>query len=143
MADGVGRYQLGGVPDGAYTLTAASAGYQPVAATVWLEDGATIERNLDLPQRSRLVGTVTAAGSGQPVDQATATLVDAGGTVVASTVTGPDGGFAFDDLAAGTYTLTARGYAPVAQTVHVTAGVQATADVSLGSVAVARPVEAH
>jgi hypothetical protein len=110
---------------------------------VWLEDGATIERNLDLPQRSRLVGTVTAAGSGQPVDQATTTLVDAGGTVVASTVTGPDGGFAFDDLAAGTYTLTARGYAPVAQTVHVTAGVQATADVSLGSAAVARPVEAH
>ncbi|MDT7575204.1 MAG: hypothetical protein QOH17_1537, partial [Pseudonocardiales bacterium] len=143
VADGVGRYQLGGVPDGAYTLTAASAGHQPVAATVWLENGATIERNLDLPQRSRLVGTVTAAGSGHPVDQATATLVDAGGTVVASTVTGADGGFAFDDLAAGTYTLTARGYAPVAQTVHVTAGVQATADVSLGSVAVARPVEAH
>jgi EmrB/QacA subfamily drug resistance transporter len=142
VADGVGRYRLGGVPDGAYTLTAASAGYQPVAATVWL-DGGTIERNLDLPQRSRLVGTVTAAGSGQPVDQATATLVDAGGTVVASTVTGPDGGFAFDDLAAGTYTLTARGYAPVAQTVHVTAGVQATADVSLGSAPAVRPVEAH
>ena len=45
--------------------------------------GSLVERDLDLPQRSRLVGTVTAAGSEQPVDQATATLVDAGGTVVA------------------------------------------------------------
>jgi hypothetical protein len=61
-----------------------------------------------------------------------ATLVDGTGTVVGSTVTGPDGTFVFDDLAAGTYTLTASGYAPVAQVVHVTAGAQAAATVALG-----------
>ncbi len=143
VADGGGRYHLGGVPDGSYTLTAAGAGYQPVAATVWLEVGATVEHNLDLPQRSRLVGTVVTAGSGRGIHEATATLVDAEGVIVASMLTGPDGGFAFDDLPAGTYTLTARGFAPVAQTVHVTAGVEATADIALGSVAAPTPLEVH
>ncbi len=143
IADNTGHYRIKGVPDGAYTLTAASAGHQPVAASVRLDIGATVERDLDLPPRSRLVGTVNAAGSGRPVADAIATLVDAGGVVVASMLTGPDGEFTFDDLAAGTYTLTARGYSPVAQTVHVQAGVQATADVTLGSAHAHRPVEAH
>jgi EmrB/QacA subfamily drug resistance transporter len=143
VADGAGRYRLEGVPDGTYTLTAASAGYQPVAATVRLGVDATVEHNLDLPLRSRLVGTVVAAGSGRGIHEATATLVDAEGVIVASMLTGTDGSFAFDDLPAGTYTLTARGYAPVAQTVHVTAGVQATADIALGSVTAPTPVEAR
>ena len=81
IADNTGRYRIKGVPDGAYTLTAASAGHQPVAASVRLDIGATVERDLDLPPRSRLVGTVNAAGSGRPVADATATLVDAGGVV--------------------------------------------------------------
>ena len=122
VTDGAGHYRLVGVPDGAYTLTASSAGHQPSAASVWLDVGITVERNLDLPQRSRLVGTVTAAGSGRPVEEATATLVDAGGVVVGTTVTDAEGTFSFADLSAGTYTLTARGYAPAVQTVHVAAG---------------------
>jgi EmrB/QacA subfamily drug resistance transporter len=132
VTDAVGCYRLVGVPDGAYTLTAASAGHQPAAVSLWLDVGITVERNVDLPQRSRLVGTVTAASSGRPVEEATATLVDAGGVVVATTVTDGEGGFAFTDLPAGTYTLTARGYAPTAQTVHITAGVDATAAITLG-----------
>jgi Carboxypeptidase regulatory-like domain len=133
VTDGSGRYQLVGVPEGAYTLTAASPGYQPVAVGLRLDVGVNAERDLDLPQRSRLVGTVTAVGSGRPVEEATATLLDAGGTVVGAAVTGQDGTFAFGDLPAGTYTLTTRGYAPVAQTVRVAAGTQATADVRLGT----------
>ncbi|MBV9921360.1 MAG: carboxypeptidase regulatory-like domain-containing protein, partial [Pseudonocardia sp.] len=132
VTDAAGCYRLVGVPDGAYTLTAASAGHQPAAVSLWLDVGMTVERTVDLPRRSRLVGTVTAASSGRPIGEATTTLVDAGGVVVATTVTDGEGGFAFADLPAGTYTLLARGYAPTAQTVHITAGVDATAAITLG-----------
>ena len=135
VTDGSGHYRLVGVPDGAYTLTASSAGHQPGAVSLWLDVGITVERNVDLPQRSRLVGTVTAVSTGRPVEAAATTLVDAGGVVVATTVTDADGAFSFADLAAGTYTLTARGYAPTAQTVHVTAGAPASAEILLGKAA--------
>ena len=131
ITDGSGHYRLAGVPDGAYTLTAASAGHQPSASSVWLDVGITVERNLELPQRARLVGTVTAASSGRPVEEATATLVDVGGVVVGTAVTDAEGAFDFADLPAGTYTLTARGYAPAVQTVHVAAGGTATAEITL------------
>ncbi|WP_433277353.1 MFS transporter [Pseudonocardia xinjiangensis] len=133
VTDADGRFQLVGVPDGSYTLTAASPGHQPVAVSVQLAVGATIERDLELPRRSRLLGTVTAASNGRGVAEAMATLVDATGTVVGSAVTGPDGSFTFEDLAEGTYTLTASGYAPVAQVVHISAGAQASTVVQLGA----------
>ncbi|GAA1249430.1 hypothetical protein GCM10009609_11030 [Pseudonocardia aurantiaca] len=144
VTDAGGRYHLTGVPDGSYTLTAASPGHQPVAVSVRLELGTTVERDLELPHRSRLVGTVTAASSGLAVAEAMATLVDQTGTVVGSTTSGPDGTFVFEDLAEGTYTLTASGYAPVAQVVHVAAGAQTATTVELGRspVPAAPPVEA-
>ncbi len=126
-----GRYRLPGVPDGQYTLTAAAPGHPPVAVSVRLSAGARIERDLVLPARAVLRGTVTAAGTGAVVGEALATLVDADGAVVGSAVTGPDGAFEFGDLPAGTYTLTARGYGPVAQVVQVAAGAVATAVVRL------------
>jgi hypothetical protein len=133
VTDAAGRYHLTGVPDGGYTLTAASAGHQPVAVSVRLELGTTVERDLELPHRSRLIGTVVAASDGHLVAEAMATLVDQTGTVVGSTVTGPDGTFVFEDLPEGTYTLTASGYAPVAQVVHVAAGGQTTNSMELGT----------
>jgi hypothetical protein len=133
VTDADGRFQLIGVPDGSYTLTAASPGHQPVAVSLRLDVGATVECDLELPRRSRLLGTVTAASNGRGVPEAIATLVDGSGMVVGSTVTGPDGSFAFEDLAEGIYTLTASGYAPVAQMVHVTAGTQASTVVELGT----------
>jgi EmrB/QacA subfamily drug resistance transporter len=142
VTDVEGRYHLTGVPDGAYTVTAASPGHQPVAASVRLELGTAVERDLELPHRSRLVGTVAAASTGLGVPEALATLVDRTGTVVGSTVTGPDGTFAFDDLAEGIYTLTASGFAPVAQVVHVAAGAQASTVVELGRRAPAPPTQA-
>jgi hypothetical protein len=133
VTDADGRFQLVGVPDGSYTLTAASPGHQPVAVSVRLDVGATVECDLELPRRSRLLGTVTAASNGRGVAEAMATLVDGTGMVVGSAVTGPDGSFVFEDLAEGTYTLTASGYAPVAQVVHISAGAQASTVVQLGA----------
>jgi hypothetical protein len=90
-----------------------------------------VERDVALPQQASLSGSVVAAGTGAPVDEALTTLVDATGTVVASAVTARDGAFTFADLPEGRYTLTAAGYAPVAQVVQVATGGMTTAEVRM------------
>jgi EmrB/QacA subfamily drug resistance transporter len=127
--DATGRYTLAGVPEGRYTLTITGPAFQPVAQSVELGSGTTIDRDVALPRRARLVGTVVAASDGRGVGEALATLIDERGTVVASTVTAPDGSFAFEDLPGGAYTLTASGYAPVASIVAVGAGEVTSVDV--------------
>ncbi|GAA1872957.1 MFS transporter [Pseudonocardia ailaonensis] len=127
--DETGRYTLEGVPEGRYTLTVTGPSFAPVAASVELRTGLTTDHDVELPRRARLTGSVVAASDGRGVGEALATLIDARGTVVASTVTGPDGSFAFENLPGGTYTLTASGYAPVATVVQVGAGGVTTADV--------------
>ncbi|MHA6791958.1 MFS transporter [Pseudonocardia bannensis] len=146
VADEYGRYHLTGVPDGRYTLTAAGAGFQPVAVSVLLPSGVATERDIELPRRARLIGTVAAASTGRGVPEALATLIDPAGGVVGATVTDADGGFVFDDLPEGTYTLTASGYAPVATVVQVTAGGATTAQVTLAAPTVggdAPPTDPH
>jgi hypothetical protein len=92
----------------------------------------TVECDLRLPQRARLTGRVVAAPEGEPVPRALATLIDADGTVVGSTVSGTDGTFAFDGLPAGSYTLATSGYAPVATVVALEAGRVTHTDVEFG-----------
>jgi EmrB/QacA subfamily drug resistance transporter len=136
VTDEIGRFHVGGVLDGQYTLTAAGAGFQPVAMSVLLGGGGAVEQDVELPRRARLLGTVTAASTGRGVPEAMATLIDASGTVVGSAVTDTDGTFIFDDIAGGTYTLTASGYAPVATLVQVTTGGTTTTEVALAPPAV-------
>ncbi|MFR9803286.1 DHA2 family efflux MFS transporter permease subunit [Pseudonocardia sp. RS010] len=127
--DDAGRYRLEGVPEGRYTLTVTGATFAPIAAAVELRTGMVTDHDVELPRRARLVGTVVAASDGHGVGEALATLIDGRGTVVASTVTGPDGSFVFENLPGGTYTLTASGYAPVATVVQVGSSGVTTADV--------------
>jgi hypothetical protein len=127
--DAAGRYRLDGVPEGRYTLTVTGSSFAPVAAAVELRTGMVTDHDVELPRRARLVGTVVAASDGRGVAEALATLIDGRGTVVASTVTGPDGSFVFENLPGGTYTLTASGYAPVATVVQVGSGGVTTTDV--------------
>ncbi|WP_068797121.1 MFS transporter [Pseudonocardia sp. HH130630-07] len=117
-----GRYALSGVPAGRYTLAAAGEGVDPVALGVEIPGSGPVRQDVRLPQRSRLTGRVTAAPDGSPVQQALATLIDSEGAVVGSRLSGPDGTFTFDGLAAGSYTLATSGYPPVAAVVALEPG---------------------
>ncbi|MGD9986637.1 MFS transporter [Pseudonocardia sp.] len=145
VSDELGRYLLAGVPDGQYTLTAAGTGYQPIATSVVLPGGNEIVQDVELPRRARLLGTVVAGSTGRGVPEALTTLIDPSGNVVGSTVTDADGTFAFDDLAEGTYTITASGYAPTASVVQVTAGGASTTEIAFAAPVVAgsAPATAH
>jgi len=131
--DDSGAYCIEGVPAGTYTLTAAPAGHQPVATTVRLADGEAAVVDLQVPVRAGLRGTVTAARTGRGVAEAVATLISPAGEVVGTATTSGDGGFAFADLPAGTYTLTAAGYAPDVRSVRVEPGTTTEVRVVLGA----------
>jgi EmrB/QacA subfamily drug resistance transporter len=127
-----GRFELEELFSGTYTLAAQAEGYQPVARTVELGDGATEEQDIVLVGGSRVVGVVRAHRDGRPLPDATVSLLDEEGTVLASTRTGENGRYAFSDLLGGTYTLIASGYAPVATGLRVLGGEEVAQDVVLG-----------
>ncbi|TCK27443.1 MFS transporter [Pseudonocardia endophytica] len=131
-SDRSGRFGLTGVPEGRYTLTGTAATHEPAAVGVEVPAAGTVECDLRLPQRARLTGRVVAAPEGHPVPRALATLIDAEGTVVGSTVSDVDGTFSFEGLPAGSYTLATSGYAPVATVVSLEAGRVTHTDVEFG-----------
>ncbi|GAA4553044.1 MFS transporter [Pseudonocardia xishanensis] len=130
--DAAGRYRIDGLAPGTVTLTAVGEGATPVATTVTLTDGSPLRHDVLLPHRAELRGTVTAEATGRAVPESVATLVDAAGRVVDSVTTAADGAFAFTDLPAGDYTLTAVGYAPDVQVVRVTPGGTTDVRIALG-----------
>jgi uncharacterized surface anchored protein len=69
----------------------------------------------------------------RPIQEATVTLLDETGNVLATTVTGEKGEYAFEDLVEGDYSLVASGFAPVAAGLRVVAGAEVEHDVTLGS----------
>jgi protocatechuate 3,4-dioxygenase beta subunit len=85
-------------------------------------------------QDARVLGRVT-DGVGNPVAQATVTLVGEGGAAARATTSGASGGFQFSGVAPGTYTLRAvrQGFAVREQRVTVRAGRVATPVVRLST----------
>lgn len=69
---------------------------------------------------------------GMPLSGVTATVTDESGEVVATTVTGPDGGYRLTGLADGHYTLVAAGHRPATVTVQIGSAEPATVRVALG-----------
>lgn len=134
----VGRYVLTGLPTpGRYTLTFALEGYAPVTVGVTLADGGSDDAvdAMLLRSTSSIVGTVTAGGA--PVPGAVVEVTD--GREVRSTVTADDpaGGYRFDALPAGRYTLTVRfaGFRTRTVLVEVQRGSTATVDAALEAAA--------
>ncbi len=130
--DAAGNYALEGLTGGSYVVTTRADGRRPAARAVQVGDDEALALDLVLEVGGRVDGTVT-AGTGVHTG-AVVTLTDADGEVVATTTTGPDGRYAFDDVAGGDYTLTASSWAPATGSVQVDDGLTARADLHLGGV---------
>ena len=128
-----GSYSFERLTAGSYVLTAQSSEHRPLARGVEVSESAALACDLTVTGGGRLTGAVVAASDGRSVREATVTLVDAHGQVVATTTTGEDGSYLFDDLAASRYTLTATGYAPEALEVDVEEDAVTSLQVELGN----------
>ncbi|WP_336322047.1 MFS transporter [Streptomyces lavendofoliae] len=133
-----GRYALSAPGAGSYVLIAAAGGHRPQAVPVVVDDR-PVELDVVLGGAGRLAGTVRTA-DGTAVHDATVTLTDVRGEVVASTRTGRDGGYVLPALVAGDYTLAASAplFRPAALSVPVQASRETRQDIELAGCAVLR-----
>ncbi|HCA84927.1 MAG TPA: MFS transporter, partial [Streptomyces sp.] len=115
-----GAYTLDAPGAGSYVLIASAEGHQPQASTVLIA-GQPLAHDLMLSGTSGLAGTVRSAEDSRPVTDAMVVVTDVRGDVLAAGRTGGTGGFGFDDLVAGSYTVAvnAPGFRPLAQPVEI------------------------
>jgi MFS family permease len=126
-----GGYSFEQLSGGSFVLTAQSNQSRPLARGVEVAEAGVLACDLLLSGGSRLNGVVVAASDGRPVREATVTLIDDGGHVVAATTSDEAGAYGFDDLDAGRYTVTGAGYAPTVLDVVVEQEALTTVRISL------------
>ncbi|WP_399497608.1 MFS transporter [Streptomyces sp. P17] len=133
-----GRYALSTPGSGSYVLIAAAGGHQPQAVSVTVGER-PVELDVVLGGAGRLAGTVVTA-DGTSVRDATVTLTNVHGEVVASTRSGREGGYVITELVAGEYTLAAGApaFRPAALPVTVQAARETRQDIELAGGAVLR-----
>ncbi|GGW72473.1 MFS transporter [Streptomyces lucensis JCM 4490] len=131
-----GRYALSTPGSGSYVLIAAAGGHQPQAVSVTVGER-PVELDVVLGGAGRLAGAVVTA-DGSPVRDATVTLTNVHGEVVAATRSGREGGYVITELVAGEYTLAASApaFRPAALPVTVQASRETRQDVELAGGAV-------
>ncbi|KUM85600.1 MULTISPECIES: MFS transporter [Streptomyces] len=135
--DGDGRFALWTPGPGSYVLIAAASGHQPQAVPVTVDEH-PVALDLVLGGAGRLSGRVLTDGG--PLPDATVTLTDARGEVVATTRSGPEGAYVITELVAGEYTLAAGApaFRPAALPITVRASRETRQDVELAGGAVLR-----
>ncbi|MFC7845021.1 MFS transporter [Streptomyces sp. NPDC057382] len=133
-----GRYALATPGPGSYVLIAAAGGHQPQAVSVTVGER-PVELDIVLGGAGNLVGSVVTA-DGTPVREATVTLTNVHGEVVATTRSGREGGYVITELVAGEYTLAASApaFRPAALPVTVQAARETRRDIELAGGAVLR-----
>ncbi|MDT0387932.1 MFS transporter [Streptomyces dubilierae] len=133
-----GRYALATPGPGSYVLIAAAGGHQPQAVSVTVGER-PVELDIVLGGAGNLVGSVVTA-DGTPVRDATVTLTNVHGEVVATTRSGREGGYVITELVAGEYTLAASApaFRPAALPVTVQAARETRRDIELAGGAVLR-----
>ena len=131
VTDARGDYAIENLVAGQYTLALAAPSYQPVALPVTVGDGHDATLDAELRTGARVEGTARST-SGSPVPDARVTLLDPDGNVAGVATTGPDGGYSFENLPEGEYTVIATGYPPSASRLKVAGGDPHSHDVELG-----------
>jgi MFS family permease len=117
-----GQYRVTGLPSAPLTVIVSARGHEPTAAALAVQSGTVVERDFVLAGSGGLRGTVrSAGGDGAPLAGAKVIVSDLAGHVVASAVTGGDGGFTVDGAPAGRYALTATapGHLPASRQVEL------------------------
>ncbi|WP_031475734.1 MFS transporter [Streptomyces bicolor] len=132
-----GRYALATPGPGAYVLIAAAGGHQPQAVSVTVGER-PVDVDIVLGGAGRLAGRVLTP-DGTPVD-ATVTLTDVHGEVVATTRSDREGGYVITELVAGEYTLAASSpaFRPAAVPATVKAARETRQDIELAGGALLR-----
>ncbi len=116
-SDHTGRFELTGLPEGEFTVAVSAFGYHPTAVSAQVTGRDTARLEVLLRPGVRVAGVVN--GGGRPLAGALVTLTDSLGNVIESRTTGADGSYTFGNLAEGSYTVVATGYAPASAQVRV------------------------
>ncbi|MFE1461866.1 MFS transporter [Streptomyces nigra] len=132
-----GRFALATPGPGSYVMIAAAGGHQPQAVSVTVGER-PVDLDILLGGAGRLAGRVLSP-DGAPVD-ATVTLTDVRGEVVATTRSERENGYVITELIAGEYTLAASSAAfrPAAVPVTVKAARETRQDIELAGGAALR-----
>jgi len=126
-----GQYSIENLVAGAYTLAVSAQSWRPTALTVRIADGEEVLQDVELRSGARVTGAArTGAGTGVP--DARVTLLDPDGNVTAIATTDADGGYTFENIGEGEYTVMAAGYPPAASRLRIEAGETHSHDVVLG-----------
>lgn len=131
VTDETGRYRLGDLPSGSYTLRASAPDFQSSSSSFTLNADKTVDfvlvRSSDNPAPTpdgwQLRGTVTEAETpGRPLAGVRIAVTGATGDTKAAT-TDPTGGYVIPNLQAGSVTVVASldGYTPKSTTIAVNA----------------------
>jgi len=129
--DPQGQYLIGDLAPGHYALALSAPGHQPQALPVTVADGEQATQDAELRGGAQLRGTARTA-AGTVVPDAQVMLLDRDGNVAGLARTDEGGGYSFENLPEGDYTVVASGYPPAASRLRVSSGEPHAHDVQLG-----------
>lgn len=122
-----GHYLFTDLVAGDYRLWVEGPAREPAVVPVAVAATGETVQDVRFGGQSGLAGTVRTT-DGRPVPDARVAVLGPDGTVATKTSTGPDGGYCFDNLPSGDYTVVASGYPAVARPVRIEPGERYTHD---------------